>query len=387
MKGLCSTPIKPWLTRVNVSRDRRPRWDIGDVLDRTDLSVLLDELTQPAERHGPGRRWHCPAPAHDDHRASVTLHRDHRGHERWRCWSGDHRGDAVDLVMVTSSRSRADAIDWLANRAGLIPNQALPPIHPKRPTQSAPAKVMDPLVEHYVNICRSILNGPAGHPVREWLHQRGINVQTIEANRIGADPSRRLLRRQRGLPYGAGVAATFPAFDPAGNVTYVQARYLNPAETGRKYDNPSAALAPHPRLAFPVTTTHAPTDVLVVCEGLPDALTAAQAGFASVALLGAQTPDENVASRIALHAEQRGVSVTLVCDPDPAGRHVAETLAPLLAARGVQPTVIVAPGGFDLNDWALHDPTWIDQIASRFVAIGGVDPGSRNVDAGVGVEL
>ena len=102
--------------------------------------------------------------------------------------------------------------------------------------------------------------------------------QTIEANRIGADPSRRLLRRQRGPPYGAGVAATFPAFDPAGNVTYVQARYLNPDETGRKYDNPSGAIAPHPRLAFPVTTARAPADTLVVCEGLPDALTAAQAG-------------------------------------------------------------------------------------------------------------
>ena len=167
----------------------------------------------------------------------------------------------------------------------------------------------------------------------------------------------------------------------------MQARYLNPDETGRKYDNPAAALAPHPRLAFPITTVLAPADVLVVCEGLPDALTAAQAGFASVALLGAQTPDENVASRIALHAEHRGLAVTLVCDPDPAGRHVGEVLTPLLANRGVEPTVVVAPGGFDLNDWALNDPTWIDQIASPSVVRGGVEPVSRTVHAGVGVEL
>ena len=372
---------------MNVSRDRRPRWDIGDVLDRTDLAVLLDELTQPAEQHGPGRRWHCPAPNHDDHRASVTLHRDHRGHERWRCWSGDHRGDAVDLVMVTSTRTRADAVDWLANRAGMIANQPLPAIQRKPPTQPETAKVMDPLVEHYVNMCRSVLNGSVGRPVREWLHQRGLNDKTIDANRIGADPSRRLLRRQRGLPYGAGVAATFPAFDPTGNVTYVQARYLNPDDTGRKYDNPSAALAPHPRLAFPVTTAHAPADILVVCEGLPDALTAAQAGFASVALLGAQTPDESVGSRVALFAEQRGLAVTLVCDPDPAGRHVAEMLTPLLAKRGVEPNIVVAPGGLDLNEWALNDPTWIDKIASRTVVRGELEPASRPVHTGVAVEL
>ena len=47
---------------MNGSRDRRPRWDIGDVLDRTDLSVLLDELTQPAERHGPADVGIAPHP-------------------------------------------------------------------------------------------------------------------------------------------------------------------------------------------------------------------------------------------------------------------------------------------------------------------------------------
>ena len=269
----------------------------------------------------------------------------------------------------------------------MIANQPLPAIQRKPPTQPETAKVMDPLVEHYVNICRSVLNGSVGRPVREWLHQRGLNDKTIDANRIGADPSRRLLRRQRGLPYGAGVAATFPAFDPTGNVTYVQARYLNPDDTGRKYDNPSAALAPHPRLAFPVTTAHAPADILVVCEGLPDALTAAQAGFASVALLGAQTPDESVGSRVALFAEQRGLAVTLVCDPDPAGRHVAEMLTPLLAKRGVEPNVVVAPGGLDLNEWALNDPTWIDQLASRSVVRGELESASRPGHTGVGVEL
>ena len=38
---------------------------------------------------------------HDDHKASVSMHRDNSGHERWRCWSGDHRGDAIDLVTAT----------------------------------------------------------------------------------------------------------------------------------------------------------------------------------------------------------------------------------------------------------------------------------------------
>ena len=115
----------------------RARWEIADVLDRTDLAALLDELTQPAGRLGPGRRWHCPLPDHDDHHASVTMFRDRHGHERWRCWSGDHRGDAIDLVTITHGATRADAIDWLATRAGMIPDRPLPPVPPKRTPPAA----------------------------------------------------------------------------------------------------------------------------------------------------------------------------------------------------------------------------------------------------------
>ena len=90
-------------------------------------------------------------PDHDDHHASVTMFRDRHGHERWRCWSGDHRGDAIDLVVAVTGRDRADAVDWLATRAGMIPDRPLPPIKPKHvdPRRHA-ATVMDPLVARYV---------------------------------------------------------------------------------------------------------------------------------------------------------------------------------------------------------------------------------------------
>jgi DNA primase len=337
----------------------RQGWRIGDVLDRTDLGALLDELAEPTGRLGPGRRWHCPLPDHDDHRASVSMHRDHHGHERWRCWSGDHRGDAVDLVIATTGRTRADAVDWLATRAGMIPDRALPPIRRKQtPPSAAPARVMDPVVARYANYCATLLDTPTGAPVRAWLHARGITDQTIAANRIGVDPGRSTVTRRRGLPYGAGVAATFPAFDVAGEITYVQSRYLHPDVVGRKYDNPSAALAPHPRLAFPAMTGEHRGGLLAVCEGIPDALIATQAGYTAVALLGAQTPDESVAIRIADHARRHPLDVTLVCDPDPAGRRVADVLAPLLAGRGADPLVVTPPDGLDLNAWALADPGW-----------------------------
>jgi DNA primase len=349
--------------------DQRPRpYSISDILIRIDLGALLDELTTSAQGHGPGRRWHCPMPDHDDRRASVTMFRDHHGHERWRCWSSEHRGDAVDLVAITTGRGRAESIEWLAERAGVSHDRPLPPVERAEMPPTSPAVTMHQSVAHYVRMCARLLAGPQGQPVREWLYSRGFDDSTIAANLIGADPSRTRLRRPRGLPTGVGVAATFPAFDPAGNITYVQSRYLEPDSVGRKYDNPSASLAPHPRLAFPVTTHLRDSNQLVVCEGIPDALTAAQAGFTAVALLGAHTPDDAVAARIANHAANCELGITLVCDPDEAGRRVADVLVPKLRDRGADPTVITPPSGLDLNAWAQIDPSWPNQIDAPHAA-------------------
>jgi hypothetical protein len=296
----------------------------------------------------------------------VSIHTDRRGHERWRCWSADHRGDAIDLVVTCRGGGRGDAINWLASRAGMIPDRPLPPVYPK-PRPPAPAASMDPAVERYVRICAAVLWGPQGHPVRTWLNGRGFDEATLRANLVGCDPGRALMRRQRGLPYGKVPAATFPVFGPTGTVTFVQARYLDVDAAGRKYDNPAAALAPHPRLAFTVAPSPPRWPLLVVCEGMPDALTATQAGYRAVGLLGAQSPDASVAARIASHAEHHRLDVVVMCDANEAGRAGGDRLAELLHAERIDPTLVEPPADLyeaagdpivDLNAWAQLDPDW-----------------------------
>lgn len=343
--------------------DRRPRWRIDDVLARTDLAALLDQLAEPATHTTRGRRWHCPIPDHADRHASVTMHIDHRGHERWRCWSGDdtHRGDAIDLVVATRRYSRREAIDWLANRAHMLPDQPLPPPRPK--TRPASAVVpLDPAVVHYAAACERILWTAAGRPVRGWLHQRGFDDDLLRANRVGADPGRRQLRRQRGLPFGASTAAVFPALDTRGNLRYLQARYLDPRD-GSKYDNPAAALGTNPRLAWTRCLQPPQPGVLLVCEGIPDALTAAGAGYQAVAILGAQAPDRTVAARLATHADRTGRTIVAVIDNDPAGRTWGENLARLVHSHAHTIAVLEPPDpGMDLNTWSLADHGWARSI-------------------------
>lgn len=361
--------------------DRRPRWDIDDVLARTDLTALLDEVAEPATHTMRGRRWHCPMPDHDDHHASVTTHTDHRGHERWRCWSGDntHRGDAIDLVAATQHLSPGDAINWLANRAGLHPDQTPPPVR-KRPPPRPAIVPLDPAVTHYVHACERILWSLGGRPVLEWLHRRGFDNATIQANHLGADPGRTMLRRTRGLPRGTSVAATFPSLSPDGEVRYVQARYLNPGN-GPKYDNPAAALGTNPRLAW-TQTPHGPptTGLLLICEGPPDALTAAQAGFRSVGILGSQAPDQRVAARLAAHADRNGDRLVAVIDADPAGRTAGDRLRSLATEHGQSLTIVEPPDGLDLNTWASQDQDWT-RVLPRHATTEIEPPGRRSIHA------
>ncbi|MGE0136876.1 MAG: toprim domain-containing protein [Ilumatobacteraceae bacterium] len=366
---------------------QRPRWDIADVLARTDLAALLDEVAEPATHHVRGRRWHCPIPDHTDHNASVTMHTDHRGHERWRCWSGDntHRGDAIDLIVATQRATRGEAIDWLANRAGMIPDQPLPPATRKPPPPGPTRVPLDPAVIRYAQACERILWAPAGGPVRDWLHGRGFDDGTIRANHLGADPGRHLMRRSRGLPYGSSVAATFPALGESGDIQYIQARYLD-AGDGPKYDNPAGALGTNPRLAWTRSTGEMQPGVLVVCEGIPDALTAAQAGYRSVGILGSQAPDQRVAARLAAHAARHCVTVTAVVDADPAGRAWGQHLAGLLASRDVDLAIVEPPDGLDLNAWALIHPEWPMGIR-RPAGQDAVIDRAMQVTANHGVEL
>lgn len=335
---------------------QQPRWRIDDVLARTDLAELLDQLAEPAMYATRGRRWHCPVPDHDDRHASVTIHTDHRRHERWRCWSGDdnHRGDAVDLVRVTQRVGRSEAVDWLAQRAAMFPDRPLPAVAPKPPARAEPRLdvPLDPSVLHYVKACEKILWTSTGRPVREWLNRRGFSDELLKLNHVGADPGRTMLHRKRGLPYGGSIGATFPAMDEHGEITYVQTRYLKPG-TGPKYDNPAASLATNPRLAWMNRATEVSENVLLICEGLPDGLSASGAGFEAVALLGAQSCSNWVLDRLAgsLRPGQRAVCVP---DNDAAGQSWANAVLENLRRTGVNATSISPPAAHrDLNAWLL----------------------------------
>lgn len=81
---------------------------------------------------------------------------------------------------------------------------------------------------------------------------------------------------------------------------------------------------------------------LLICEGIPDALIAAQAGYRSVGLLGTNALDPTVATRIANIATRDNLDITIITDNDDngVGKHLGQQLADRLGEFGLVATIL-----------------------------------------------
>ncbi len=330
-------------------------YDRDELLRRIALDELCDELLGPRKGRGRCASWSCPSPDHGAQTGRtppLTVFTSRVGEQRWRCHACGAGGTALDLVMITSHLGFADALEALARRCGLRPSDrasaALRPAEP-RPVAALATPPPNPVVERYVAACERVLASPVGAEVRRWLLDRGFSLPLLAANRVGADPGPQRLSRTKGLPRG-GPGAVFPVLQDR-EAVYAQLRYLD--ECKLRWANPSAHIATSPhlasiRLAGPA---HRP-DLLVVTEGMTDALTAADAGYPAVALLGVGLAEQATAKTLLQRwPDQR---LVIAFDAGGPGRRGSRRLVALLAKQGAgrRTSTLELPRGVDdLNDW------------------------------------
>lgn len=356
-------------------------YDRDEVLRRTDLAELCDEVLGPRKGRGRSGSWPCPSPGHGTQTGRtppVTVFRALHGDERWRCHACAAGGTALDLVMTTEGTPFKGALELLARRAGVaeLPD-GKPPLRPARILRSKPLPSAEarPEVERYVAACEHHLWSERGQSMRSWLEGRGLHEPVLRANRVGADPGPTELARASGLPR-AGAAVVFPVLGPDDKAIYLQARYLHPR--ARKYDNPASHLVGmSPRLAdMRLAVDPLDPGILLVCEGIPDALSAAQAGYRAVAVLGAGLPDGWVADGLARRVGTGHLVVAF--DADEAGRAGSERLTALLAERGLEDhtdRLSLPSGRDDLNAWLKGtEASFETELAGAIKASRQVEP-------------
>ena len=332
------------------------KYDRTEVLSRIDLAELCEETLGPPKGRGRSATWPCPSSQHGTQTGKsppVSIFTSSYGEQRWRCHACGAGGTAIDLVMTTQGVAFRDAIELLARRTGVdasIDGRPLRPAQIERPKPLAPGEVRAELSQ-YVDACEAWLWSPRGMPMRRWLRARGFDEPIMRANRLGADPGPSHLDRAKGLPR-AGAAIVMPVLGPDDCPVYLQARYLRP--NGRRYDNPATDLVgSSPRFAEARLPGEAKSnDLVLVCEGIPDALTAAQAGYRALGILGAALPDEQLAHRLLERFPQD--RFVLAFDADDSGQAGQSRLSGLLdeVGAGRRSTCLEVPRRWgDLNGW------------------------------------
>jgi DNA primase len=347
--------------------------DRDELLARTDLSDLATQICGPAKGRGRSARWHCPNPEHPDEHPSMGIYLNGHGLQRWKCHSCGEGGTAVDLLMISTSMSAGEALRDLAQRAGIDPGPSRPgPNHttggargrattgpptlkPPVLKQPAPPAAHAPAIERFVAAAERLLTEPVAGLAQRKLRERGLSEPILRANRIGFDPGPAVLPRPKGLPRRSP-GIVYPVLDPqTGQAIYYQVRSLSPRDaTDHKYDQPSTAMAPNPKIAAIRSTQAQELGLLAITEGIPDGLTAVQAGARAVAVLGVSHAGTDTADDLArkILTEHPSAAYAVCFDPDRAGLVAGNNLADRLAHHGAAVAKILPPRGLlDLNAW------------------------------------
>ena len=358
-------------------------YDRDVLLAATDLGALADDVLGPHVGPDQHSMWPCPSPTHAQtgRTPPVSVFTSRWGEERWHCHGCGDGGTAIDLLMRARDTGPRAALDELGQRAGISPMPYQPPSGSNRRPSRFVEQILEQLhlaeqtvpepahleqIATYVDACARELWTPAGGPARRWLtERRGLPEGVLRANRVGADLGHDETPRPDGMCSHVG-AAILPVH-ACGRPIYFQARVLHPAPGRPRYLNPTAQLAPNPKLSViePDVLTH---PEIIVTEGAIDALTAAAAGYRSAAVLSAGYPDRHVALQLArLDGE-----LILALDPDAAGQKSTMELAAHLEELQ-RPATILLLGAGDLNEACRCSPDWSSELAERIAHSSPID--------------
>jgi len=338
------------------------------VLDATDIVRLVGEHCALKPR---GREFVCLCPFHDDHSPSMYVVPTKQIYHCFSCGAG---GNAIDFVINFHRMPFREALELLANRAG-VPLTAQGARRDGDGSKRGPDKA-DILAANefacafFRTIFRHERHGARARAVAE---RRGFTGETIERFAIGAAPDRwdgLLLSAQRRGAAPAALRAAglikdraqgegaydamrnrliFPICDQLGRVVAFGGRRLNDEDEPKYLNSPESPLFDKSRTLYGLhlaARSIQRENCVVVTEGYTDAIACHQAGFThAVATLGT--------ALTASHAQalrRLCDRVILLFDADEAGAKAADRALEVFFAQPVDVHIAVLEGGKDPAD-------------------------------------
>jgi DNA primase len=319
---------------------------IDDVKARIDIVDLVSE-TVKLRRAGKNYSGLCPF--HNEKTPSFIVSPDKGS---WRCFGQcGEGGDAISFVMKKEGWDFAEALKYLAGRAGV----ELTPFTPQQAGQKEEHDNLRSLLEEALTFYRhQLLNTPTGKETLAYLRgKRGLKDETIEAWGLGYAPFswdaglNHLTKnghspdeqREAGLVSereDGGYHDRFrnrimiPIRDELGRMAGFGARALTSEDQPKFLNSPETALFSKSHLLFGLDRARKPIrteDQAVIVEGYFDVICVHQAGFGNVVSpMGTALTEDQL--RLLKRFSRR---IVLALDPDAAGQHAV--LRGLEAAR------------------------------------------------------
>ncbi|MGE5177071.1 MAG: DNA primase [Hyphomicrobiales bacterium] len=326
------------------------------VRDATDIVALVGEKVRLRRA---GRSWKGLCPFHSERTPSFTVNPER---QVWHCFGCGKGGDAFAWVMEAEKVTFPEALEALAERAGI----ELP-----KPERGAGDQARDRLYQANAlanDFFMANLRSPAGTTARAYLAGRGFDEAILDAFKIGwapegwdalattlgkLVPARTLedagltLRRGDGTHYDRfRNRVTFPVLAAAGKVAGFGARAIVPEDQPKYLNTPETPVYRKGSLLFGLPQARAAireTKEALVAEGYLDVMRLHAAGFRhAVSTSGtALTFDQ---ARILGRME---ADVVLVYDGDDAGVRAADRALDPLTQAGRPTRVLLIPGGDD----------------------------------------
>ncbi|GDX96441.1 hypothetical protein LBMAG47_21060 [Planctomycetia bacterium] len=337
---------------------------VRDAIDIVDLVGGYISL----KRSGRGLVGLCPW--HDDSRPSLQVNPER---QTFRCWVCDIGGDVFNFVMRMEKLEFREAIEQLADRAGI----EMPRGRAGLPTddKAALVRICTWAAERF-HAC--LLSAPEAGPARDYLAGRGLDQRTIghfqlgfapqawdwllrQASAAGFQPqdlARAGLvveRQERGGHYDRFRGrAMFPIRDPQGRCIAFGGRVLPGSDDPAKYINsPETPLFSKSSMLYGLDTAReamAASRRAIVVEGYTDCLAARQAGIGDVVAVLGTALGERHAKLIRRYADR----IVLLLDGDDAGRRRANEILDVLLAEPIDVRIARMPAGVDPCEFVLE---------------------------------
>lgn len=367
---------------VTVTPTRIPEEVVADVREHVNIVDVISPYVQLKKQ---GRNLFGVCPFHEERTPSFSVNEDK---QIFHCFSCGRGGNAFTFLMDLKALSFPQAVAEVAKEAGIdLPDQYV--TSTSGPKVDAQTQALRDLYADAAKLYHHLLvNTSAGQPALDYLHQRGLDDQTIDAFMLGYAPSQDVL-----LTYFTGKQVDYQLLrasklfvewddgslhdrftdrvlftirDQAGHPIAFSGRRLKEEPDQPKYINsPESPLFDKSQEIFNFDLAKASikqTKEVILFEGYMDVLAAFQAGVTNgVASMGTSLTPQQV-RQLAGVAHQIKISY----DADEAGQKATDRALSLIKSSTMQAVIVHIPNQQDPDEYLRsHDASSLIKVLNE----------------------